>query len=46
MAPKSKSKGVMSSKSYFKRARAFGILMLIVGLGIVLYYLLTYFIWG
>lgn len=43
MAARERSKGVMSTKGYFKRARAFGYLMLLVAVGYLLYYLYTLF---
>ena len=39
MAARERSKGVMSTKGYFKRARAFGYLMVVAAIGYLLYYL-------
>lgn len=39
MAARERSKGVMSTKGYFKRARTFGYLMVALAIGYLLYYL-------
>lgn len=42
MASKERNKGV-STKGYFKRAKAFGYLMLAVAIAYLIYYLITFF---
>ena len=37
---KEQNKGVMSSAGYFKRAKVFGYMMLIVAIGYLVYYLI------
>lgn len=46
MSTGERGKGVMSYKGYLKRAKAFGIMMLLVVLGIIAYNVLTLFFWG
>ncbi|HEY5690684.1 MAG TPA: hypothetical protein VIS49_04425, partial [Cyclobacteriaceae bacterium] len=41
MSARERNKGLMSSKGYFKRAKTFGVMMLIAGVGMIIYYLLN-----